>query len=258
MEQLNLASLPKYLTNEAAAWELLERLRWPEGEVVCPHCGVVDPKHYFIAARSGERKTRTDATTYRRLWKCRHCSKQFSVLVGTIFESSKVPVPKWLLAMWLFNAGKNGVSALELQRHLGIAYQTAWFMAHRLRAAVTREPLASLWSGTVVSDETWVGGAPKNRHASRRVGSKQGRSDKTPVVALIHKESGQGRAKVVTNVNGKTLRKVLTDHVDPTTTHLHTDSSRAYRKLGPSFVSHEAVNHTAGEYVAGRREHQHG
>jgi transposase-like protein len=202
MESLNLATLPKYLSNEAAAWELLESLLWPDGEVVCPHCGVIDPKHYFIASRSGERKTRTGQTSYRRLWKCRHCSKQFSVLVGTIFESSKIPVSKWLLAMWLFNAGKNGVSALELQRQLGIAYQSAWFMAHRLREAAKREPLASLWSGTVVSDETRVGGAPKNRHAHRRVGSKQGLTDKTPVVALVHKESGQVRTRVVTKVNG--------------------------------------------------------
>lgn len=147
MEQSNLTGLPTYLTDEADAWKLLERLRWPEGEVVCPHCGAVDPKHYFIAARSGERKTRTGTTTCRRLWRCRYCRKQFSVLVGTVFESSKVPVSKWLLAMWLFSASKNGVSTLELQRRLVIAYQTAWFMAHRLREAVAREPLASLWSG---------------------------------------------------------------------------------------------------------------
>jgi transposase-like protein len=175
--ELNLATLPKYLSNEAAAWELLENLRWPEGQVVCPHCGVIDPKHYFIAAKSGERKTKAGTVTYRRLWKCRDkdCAKQFSVLIGTIFESSKVPVSKWLLAMWLMGAGKNGVSALELQRHLGIAYQSAWFMAHRLREAMTREPLSGLLSGTIVADETWVGGAPRNRHANKRpIGERAG------------------------------------------------------------------------------------
>ncbi len=249
MEPLNLATLPKYLSDEGAAWELLERLRWPEGQVVCPHCGVIDPAHYFIAARSGERKTRTGQTTYRRLWRCRHCRKQFSVLVGTIFESSKIPVSKWLLAMWLFNAGKNGVSALELQRHLGVSYQTAWFLGHRLREAVTREPLSSLLSGTVVADETWVGGEPKNRHANKRVGSKQGLTDKTPVVALVHKESGEVRTRVVANVNGENLRQVLTSHVDPATTHLHTDSAQVYMPLGKKFASHGTVNHSIGEYV---------
>src|SRR5579872_2198180 len=130
MEQLNLASLPKYLSDEAAAWELLERLRWPNGEVACPHCGVIDPRHYFLAAQSGERRTRTGHVSYRRIWKCREkgCRRQFSVLVGTIFESSKIPVSKWLLAMWLMGAGKNGVSALDLERPLEISYKYDWFM----------------------------------------------------------------------------------------------------------------------------------
>jgi transposase-like protein len=251
MEPLNLATLPKYLSNEPAAWELLEALRWPEGQIVCPHCGVIDPAHYFIAAKSGERLTRTGKATYRRLYKCRDkdCRQQFSVLVGTIFESSKVPVSKWLLAMWMFNAGKNGVSALELQRQLGVSYQTAWHMGHRLREAMTREPMASLLSGTIVADETWVGGAPKNRHANKRVGGKQGLTDKTPVVALVHKESGQVRTRVVANVNGENLRAVLADTCVPAETHLHTDSSTAYKTLGKEFASHGAVNHHVGEYV---------
>jgi len=251
MEQLNLATLPKYLSDEAAAWELLERLRWPNGEVACPHCGVIDPRHYFLAAQSGERRTRTGHVSYRRIWKCREkgCRRQFSVLVGTIFESSKIPVSKWLLAMWLMGAGKNGVSALELERHLGISYKSAWFMAHRLREAMTREPLAALLSGTVVADETYVGGAPKNRHASRRVGARQGLSDKTPVVALVHKESGTVRTRVVANVNRENLRSVLTDNVVTKATHLHTDASKLYPQLAPLFASHQSVNHTAGEYV---------
>src|SRR5437763_6963719 len=156
MEQLNLASLPKYLSDEAEAWALLERLRWADGEPVCPHCGTKDSAHYFVKAKSGYRSTRMGNVSFRRLWKCRNkeCYKQFSVLVGTIFESSKVPVSKWLLALYLMGAGKNGISALELERHLGVAHQTAWFMGHRLREAMKREALAGLLScGTVVSDE---------------------------------------------------------------------------------------------------------
>lgn len=162
---LRLADLPKYLSDESEAWKLLERLRWA-GTPVCPHCGTASSEHYFVSARSGERRTAKGSVTYRRIWKCREkeCRKQFSVLVGTIFESSKVPVSKWLLAIWMMNAGKNGVSALEMQRQLGISYQTAWSMMHRLREAMTREPLASLLSGVVVVDETYVGGKPKNKH----------------------------------------------------------------------------------------------
>jgi transposase-like protein len=249
MEALTLSKLPKYLVNESDAWELLERLRWPNGEVVCPHCGVVSEAHYFISSRSGERKTAKGTLTYRRLWRCRECKKQFSVLVGTIFESSKVPVSSWLLAMWLMAAGKNGVSAKELQRHLDITYQTAWHMCHRFREAMTREPLAALWANTtVVSDETWVGGAPKNRHASKRM-NVQGLTDKTPVVALVNKKTGEVRTRVIPKVNGENLAEMLNETCIPATTHLHTDSAKVYPPLGKSFASHGAVNHTAGEYV---------
>jgi transposase-like protein len=254
MDPLNLATLPKYLSNEASAWELLERLRWPQGQIVCPHCGVIDPQHYFIAARSGERTTRTGQTTYRRLWKCRDkdCRRQFSVLVGTIFESSKIPVSKWLLAMWLMGAGKNGVSALELQRHLGIAYQSAWFMAHRLREAMRREPLAALITGkVVVADETWIGGAPKNMHAHKRPMRGKGFSDQTPVLSLISMglDESEVRSRVVPNVRGATLRAAIEEQVDLPNTTLFTDSSKAYTELTPKVARHVSVNHSKGEYV---------
>jgi len=207
MENLTLSELPKYLINENSAWELLERLRWPNGEVVCPHCGVVSESHYFIACRSGERKPAKGTATYRRLWRCRDCKQQFSVLVRTIFESSKVPVSKWLLAMWLTAAGKNGVSALEIQRHIEVRYQTAWHMSHRLREARTREPLAALWTGTVATDETRVGGEPKNRHAKNRAGGKQRKTDKTPVIALVHKETGQAEPRSCPMSKARILRR---------------------------------------------------
>jgi transposase-like protein len=249
MEELTLSKLPKYLVNEALAWELLERLRWPNGEVICPHCGVVSKDHYFIKSRSGERTTKKGTVSFRRLWKCRDCNLQFSVLVGTIFESSKVPVSKWLLALWLMAAGKNGVSALELQRHLNVAYQTAWHMSHRLREAMAREPLHALWTGTVIADETYVGGEPKNRHAKDRRNSKQGKSDKIPVVALVNKETGQARVKVIPNVNGKNLRGMLNATCNPKESHLVTDAALVYTPLGKAYISHETVNHSAGEYV---------
>lgn len=258
MEQLNLAKLPKYLSDEASAWELLERLRWPDGEPVCPHCGTKDAGHYFLKAKNGTRETRMGQTTYRRLWKCREkaCRRQFSVLVGTIFESSKVPVSKWLLAIWLTGAGKNGVSALELQRHLGIAYQTAWFMSHRLREAMFRDPVATLLSGTIVADETFIGGKPRNRHqqgTGRKPvggGSKSGPEyQKTPVLALIAKESGQARARVVTDVTGATLRKAIADQVDMPASVLHTDAWKPYVQVGREFIDHQWVDHSSNEYV---------
>jgi transposase-like protein len=260
VEELNLATLPKYLVDEAASWELLERLRWGSlgGKQVCPHCGVIG-EHYFLNAKSGQRTTSTGKVSYRRLWKCRDkdCRKQFSVLVGTIFESSKVPVHKWLLALWLTSAGKNGVSAKELERHLGVAYQTAWFMSHRLKEAMRAEPVASLMAGTIVADETYVGGKPKNRHQQGRPSrlpggggsATGGKRDKTPVVALIDKETGEARARVVTSVTSDSLRSVLTSEVDIANSHLRTDGGGGYRKIGQEFLSHEYVDHSAYEYV---------
>lgn len=260
MEELNLASLPKYLSDEAEAWLLLERLRW-NGVPVCPHCGTKDEKHYFIASRSGQRTTKAGNPTYRRLWKCRAkaCRKNFSVLVGTVFEDSKVPVSKWLLALYLCGAAKNAIAAKELERHLGVTYATAWFMLHRLREAMTREPLATLISGTVVVDETFYGGKPKNMHQQGRpqrlpggAGSKSDRRyQKTPVVALISKETGQAHARVVADVTGATLRKAIADTVSMPDTILHTDAAGAYRAIGREMAGHEYVDHGRHEYVRG-------
>src|SRR5689334_5290828 len=94
---LNLSTLAKHFSDEEAAYLLVEKMRWPDGPI-CPHCGVVD-NAYFLAPREGNRTTRTGNVTYRRVWKCRDCGQQFSVLVGTTFEDSKVPLSKWLLAV---------------------------------------------------------------------------------------------------------------------------------------------------------------
>ena len=257
MEDLNLATLPKYLSDESEAWMLLERLRW-HGTPVCPHCGTADEAHYFLNAKSGLRTTKKGSVSYRRIWKCRDkdCRKQFSVLVGTVFESSKVPVSKWLLALYLTAAAKNCISALELQRHLGLgSYQTAWFMLHRLREAMKREPLAGLMSGTVVMDETFYGGKPKNKHqqgnknAKHGAGSRKNNAPKTPVLALLDAETGEVRTKVVANVTGAELRTALVENVDLGSTHLMTDAYMGYRAVGKEMRKHSYVDHSSHEYV---------
>jgi transposase-like protein len=117
---LNLSTIAKHFSNEEAAYELIESICGPNGPH-CPHCGSVNHA-YYLAPKNGYRTTSTGRTTYRRVWKCADCREQFSVLVGTIFEDSKIPLSKWLLAIHLVCQGKNGVSAHELLRTLGITY----------------------------------------------------------------------------------------------------------------------------------------
>jgi transposase-like protein len=135
-QSLDVTQLPKHFSDESAAYQLLERARWPEGPV-CPHCGSVNHA-YYLTPKDAARKTRTGNPTHRRVWKCAVCRKQFSVLIGTIFADSHIPLAKWLLALHLFRTSERQVTAIELQRTLGIAYRSAWSMARRIREAMTQ------------------------------------------------------------------------------------------------------------------------
>ncbi|MCH7586001.1 MAG: IS1595 family transposase [Acidobacteria bacterium] len=223
------------------AYKLIESIRWPDGPI-CPHCGH-DGKHYFLNPKGGTRKTTRGTISKRRVWKCSACRKQFSVLVGTIFHGTHIPLPKWLLAIHLISAGKNGVSAHELHRQLGITYKTAWFLAHRIRYAMARSPLAERLTGTIEADETYIGGKGKRR------GRPGADSPKTPVVSLVQRD-GEVRSTVVANVTGATLGQLLKENVDPTAT-LMTDEFAAYKQPGKGFAAHQTVTHKKGEYARG-------
>lgn len=242
---LNVSVLAKHFSEEGAAWAFLEALRWPNGPV-CPHCGAVD-RAYYLAPKDGERRTRKGTVSYRRLWKCAECRAPFSVLVGTIFEDSHIPISKWLLAFHLVCAGKNGVAALELSRTLGLNYRTAWFMAHRIRYVLARPDGPSLDKGKLSgaeleADETYIGG---KQHGKRG----RGAAGKTPVVALVER-GGDVHAQVVANVDGASIGRVLKEQVaHPERTVLFTDTLPVYAKPGQMFAAHETVNHGADEYA---------
>ncbi|HEV3289285.1 MAG TPA: IS1595 family transposase, partial [Streptosporangiaceae bacterium] len=212
-QELSIPALTAMIPTEADAYILLERLRW-DGRPVCPHCGVAGG-HYFLKPANGvSRKTRTGARSQRRVWKCKDCRKQFSVLTGTIFHGSKIPVQTWLLVVFEMCAAKNGISAREVERKYDLTGKTAWFMLHRIREAMKRDPLAGLLRGTVISDETYIGGAPGNRHRDdpREQPRLSSTTDKTPVLALVHYETREVRSQVVPRVDGRTLRSAIAEN----------------------------------------------
>ena len=136
------------------AREFLEAVRWPDGPV-CPHCGVVGRAFKLTAKPGSKRPVRPG------VWKCQDCRKQFTVTVGTVFENTRVPLRKWLYVAQLMTCAKKSVSAHQIFRTIGVTYQTAWFMCHRLRKAMEQPAVAALLGGVVEADETYVGGKAK-------------------------------------------------------------------------------------------------
>lgn len=248
MDRLTLATIADELRTEADAYAFLERLRW-NGRPVCPHCGSVRTPYFLTPKNGTSRKTRTGTPSQRRVWKCADCRKQFSVLTGTIFHGTKIPVRTWVMVVFEMCASKNGVAAREIERKYGLTPKSAWFMLHRIREAMQREPLAGLMKGRIVADETWYGGKPSNRHGHIPGQRMQGKTDKQPIMVLISRETGEARSVAIPDVRGHTLRGVLRSHVVVRETHLQTDTSAAYRLVGKAFREHTAVDHAQGEWV---------
>ena len=215
------------------AREYLEALRWPDGPV-CPHCGCIGD-HYALKGKAHR----------PGLWKCKDCRKQFSVTVGTVFERSKIPLNKWLLAVHLMCASKKAISSHQIHRMLGVTYKSAWFMTHRIREAMVSGNTGLLGSGggTVEVDETYWGNNGKKPRNAR------GYQHKMKIVSLVERD-GQKRSMVVSAVTAKTLRAVLDENVCKSA-HLMTDDHSGYTKLGREYASHGVTRHSAGEYAVG-------
>ena len=230
-------AIPLACSDELAAVELLEALRWGDNPA-CVHCG------------SAAVYKMTDASTGKRnkryLWRCHDCKKQYTVRIGAVYEESRLPMRHWAYAFWRASTSKKGVAALEIQRHCQITYKSALFLMNRIRFAMAPNTDNPKLTGTVECDETYVGGKPRIRgNAPRGRGTK-----KTPVFAAVER-NGRIRRQVVADVSGKTLKGAIREMVDQNA-RIMTDDFVSYNGIGKEFAGgHHAVAHSTNEYVRG-------
>lgn len=226
---------------KARVW--LEKLLWSDGRA-CGYCGTVDES--------------TELPTRPGYYQCNACRKQFTVMVGTVFERSHIPLNKWLLAAFLLCASKKGISAHQMHRMLGITYKSAWFMMHRLREAMkpSGKPGPMGGEGKVIeADETYLGKREGKKGKPDTFVSGFGwvqhpRIDNQRKIVALVERGGPARSFVVDSVNKKTVSKILFSNADRKST-LMTDEAGFYKAPGAHYADHQSVNHSEYEYARG-------
>jgi transposase-like protein len=234
---------PHFQTPESAR-EWLEKTRWPDGPV-CSHCGTFN--HAYKTKKPG---------WYRCAEK--ECRKDFTVTTGTVMERSHIPLNKWLMAFYLMNASKKGMSAHQLHRALDLDYKSAWFLCHRIREAMRAGGLGPLGGGgkVVEADETYYGSIEKSFRTTKTTkgraftkGGRTGPSNKRPILALVER-GGNVRTFHVPVADKDTVTEIVRENI-ARETRLHTDESKLYFGSASHFAAHETVTHSHGEYVRG-------
>ena len=241
----NIISLTSYFNTKEKCQQAIIESRWSDGDVVCPYCGA----HHCSKRGDGR-------------FRCNHCLKNFSCLVGTIFENTKLPLIKWFVAMYLISSHKKGISSHQLSRDLDITQASAWYMLQKIRLLYPQSD-AEAFEGTVECDEVYIGGKEKWKHKSMRTPHTQGRSTltKTPVFGMMERsyiEDEKGdivpmsyvHAFVVEKTDKATLQPIIKQFVAEGSTVI-TDELNAYNGLRGMGYDHAIVNHGAEEYAKG-------
>lgn len=238
-------SLTSYFTSDEKCKQAIIESRWSDGDVVCPYCG----GHHCAVRKDGK-------------FRCKHCGKNFSCHVGTIFENTKLPLIKWFLAMYFISSHKKGISSYQLATNIEVTQTTAWYMLQKVRLLYPQSD-AEAFDGTVECDEVYIGGKEKWKHKSMRTPKTQGRSTKTktPVFGMMERstfENEKGEienityvhAFVVENTNRATLQPIIQQFVADDS-RVITDELSAYNGLAELGYTHAVVAHGAEEYANG-------
>lgn len=238
----NLIELTRYFKDEKTCYDFLEQQIWNDGKAACPHCGSL---HVYTRSNRSKNPAKAEVREYKCAEK--GCNKNFTATVGTIFESSKLPLQTWFAAIWLCTTSSKGISSANLAKQLSITQKSAWFVLSRIRE-MFKQTAPKMLTGTIEVDETYVGGKEKNKHKKKRSGE-TGMQNKSPMVGLLQRD-GTMVLKVLDKgtANGVNIKPIIREHVSKDAT-IYTDGFGAYKDLHLEFAAHRIVDHSGGEYV---------